>query len=331
MKVVVTGGAGFIGSHLTEKLISIKKIKKVIVIDHFEDGSKKNLIKVKDSKKLKIIKENITKLDKIEKFFKGIDYVFHLAAIADIVPSVVKPKEYLDTNFIGTINILEASRKYKVKKIIYAASSSCYGLANNNDISENAKISTLYPYSFSKNIAEQAVVHWSEVYGLKYISLRLFNVYGLRSRTTGAYGAVMGVFLKQKLSKKPFTVVGDGKQKRDFINVYDVVEAFIKGAFSKSINQIYNVGTGKPNSVNKLVKILKGKKIYIPERPGEPKFLKAKIKKIKKQLKWSPKIKFEDGVNELIQNIKYWKSAPLWNKKNIKQATKIWFKNLKKK
>ena len=178
------------------------------------------MIKVKDSKKLKIIKENIIKLDKIEKYFKRADYVFHLAAIADIVPSVVKPKEYLDTNFIGTINVLEASRKHKVKKIIYAASSSCYGLANKNYISENAKISTLYPYSFSKNIAEQAVVHWSEVYGLKYISLRLFNVYGLRSRTTGAYGAVMGVFLKQKLSKKPFTVV-------EMVNKKEILSMFM--------------------------------------------------------------------------------------------------------
>ncbi len=331
MKVVITGGAGFIGSHLTEKLILNKKIRKIIIIDHLNDGSKKNLINVLKSKKIKIIRENIINFNKIVRYFKGVKYVFHLAAIADIVPSIVNPREYLDTNFSGTINVLEASRKYKIKKIIYAASSSCYGLANKKEIDEKTKVSTLYPYSFSKNIAEQAVIHWSKVYGLKFISLRLFNVYGLRSRTTGAYGAVMGVFLKQKLSKKPFTIVGDGKQTRDFVNVNDVVEAFIKSAFSKSSNKIFNVGTGMPKSINHLVKILKGKKVHIPERPGEPRFLKAKIKKIKKEIKWFPKVSFEDGVKELINNIEYWKSAPLWNKKKIKEATKLWFKNLKKK
>ena len=204
-------------------------------------------------------------------------------------------------------------------------------MANKNEIDEKTEVSTLYPYSFSKNIAEQAVMHWSRVYGLKFISLRLFNVFGLRSRTTGAYGAVMGVFLKQKLSKKPFTIVGDGKQTRDFINVNDVVEAFIKSAFSKLSNKIYNVGTGKPKSINHLAKILKGKKIHIPERPGEPRFLKARIKKIKREIKWLPKISFEDGVKELVQNIDYWESAPLWDRQKIKEATKLWFKNLKKK
>ncbi len=331
MKVIVTGGAGFIGSHLSEKLVLNKKIKKVIIIDHFKDGSKKNLINIYNSKKIKIIRENIINFDKIEKYFKGVSYVFHLAAIADIVPSIVNPREYLNTNFSGTINVLEASRKYKIKKIIYAGSSSCYGLANKNEIDEKTEVSTLYPYSFSKNIAEQAVMHWSRVYGLKFISLRLFNVFGLRSRTTGAYGAVMGVFLKQKLSKKPFTIVGDGKQTRDFINVNDVVEAFIKSAFSKLSNKIYNVGTGKPKSINHLAKILKGKKIHIPERPGEPRFLKARIKKIKREIKWLPKISFEDGVKELVQNIDYWESAPLWDRQKIKEATKLWFKNLKKK
>ena len=331
MKVIVTGGAGFIGSHLTEKLAKIKKIKKIIIIDHLQDGTLKNLNKILKNKKIVIIKKDIRNLKSILKVFKNVHCVFHLAAIADIVPSIVNPKDYVDTNFGGTINILEAMRLNKVNRIIYAASSSCYGLTPSKGVNEKYKISTLYPYSFSKNVGEQAILHWSKVYGINYISLRLFNVYGPRSRTTGAYGAVMGVFLKQKLSKKPLTVVGNGKQTRDFINVDDVVKVFIKSCFSKINNQIFNVGTGKSQSINYLANLIGGKKIYIPKRPGEPKFIKAKINKIKKQLKWYPKIKFEDGVNELIQNIEYWKSAPLWNKKKIKQATKIWFKNLKKK
>ena len=329
MKVIVTGGAGFIGSHLTEKLLKNKNIKKVIVIDHLLDGSKKNLINVLKNKKFQLIKENICNFDKIEKYFKQAKYVFHLAAIADIVPSIVNPKEYTDSNINGTINILESVRKHNIDKIIYAASSSCYGITKKVRIKENYKISTMYPYAFSKYTAEQAIIHWSNVYNIKFISLRLFNVYGPRSRTTGAYGAVMGVFLKQKLSNKPLTIVGDGKQTRDFVNVDDVANAFVKAAFSKVNKGIFNVGTNKPQSINYLANLIKGKKIYIPKRPGEPRYSCASISRIKKELNWQPKISFEKGIKELIENINYWKSAPLWNKQSIKKATKIWFNNLK--
>ena len=329
MKVLITGGAGFIGSHLSELLLKNKKISKIIVIDHLLDGSKKNLNNVLKNKKFNLVKADISNLKSIDKYFKKAVYVFHLAAIADIVPSIVNPIEYIRTNFMGTINVLECSRKYKIKKIIYAASSSCYGITPKKEINENFAISTLYPYSFSKNIAEQAIIHWSKVYKLNFISLRLFNVFGTRSRTTGAYGAVMGVFLKQKLSNKPFTVVGNGKQTRDFIYVSDVAEIFEKSAFSDKKNEIYNVGTGKPQSILYLTKLLKGKKIHIPKRPGEPDFLKADISKIKKQLKWMPKVSFEKGVDQLIKNIDYWRSAPLWNSAKIKAATKNWFKHLR--
>ena len=328
MKVIVTGGAGFIGSHLSERLINNKKIKKVIIIDHLLDGSKKNLKTIINSRKLKIVKADIRNFSKIQKFFKNVEYVFHLAGIADIVPSIVNPREYLDTNFTGTINVLECARKHKIKKIVYAASSSCYGKTKKKAVDEKHPISTLYPYSFSKYIGEKAFLHWAEVYKIKFISLRLFNVFGPRSRTTGAYGAVMGVFLKQKLSKKPFTVVGDGKQTRDFVNVKDVAKAFEKSAFSKKYNKIYNIGSGKPQTINYLTKILKGKKIHISKRPGEPEYSKANINKIKKDINWKAKITFEQGVKELLVNINYWKSAPLWDKKKIKKATKKWFESL---
>tara|TARA_B100000767_G_scaffold181773_1_gene169711 strand:+ start:176 stop:1165 length:990 start_codon:yes stop_codon:yes gene_type:complete len=328
MKVIITGGAGFIGSHLSELLIKNNKISKVIVIDHLLDGSKKNLKNVLKDKKFSLIKADICNHKSIDKYFRNAHYVFHLAAIADIVPSIINPKEYIQTNFMGTINVLESVRKHKIKKIIYAASSSCYGKTPKKPINESFRISTLYPYSFSKNIAEQAIIHWSKIYKLNFISLRLFNVFGTRSRTTGAYGAVMGVFLKQKLSKKPFTVVGNGKQTRDFIYVSDIAKVFEKSAFSNKKNEIYNVGTGKPQSVLYLTKLLKGKKIHIPKRPGEPDFLRADISKIKKQLNWNPKISFEDGVNLLVKDIDYWRSAPLWNASKIKKATKNWFKNL---
>ena len=253
----------------------------------------------------------------------------HLAALSDIVPSINDPKNYLHTNIIGTMNVLEAMRFHGVKKIVYAASSSCYGIPKKYPTKENNKIDTRYPYSFSKNIAEQLIQHWSKVYNLNFISLRLFNVYGTRSRTHGAYGAALGVFLRQKIANQPFTVVGNGNQKRDFIYVSDVCEAFYKAIQSKKNNFVLNIGSGKPQSVNTLLKIIGGKKVFIPKRPGEPNITHADIKKAKKILKWRPKISLKQGVNKVIENIDYWKNAPLWTPKNISIATKNWFKYLK--
>ena len=329
MKIIITGGAGFIGSHLAENLIKKKHIRKVVIIDDFKDGSRKNIKDFEKNKKIKIYKIDINKIKKNDPIFKNCKFLFHLAAIADIVPSIVDPVDYCKTNIMGTINILEAVRYNKISKIIYAASSSCYGIPKKFPTYENSTIDTKYPYAFSKYIGEQAIIHWSNVYKIKYVSLRLFNVYGTRSRTTGAYGAVMGVFLKQKLAKKPLTIVGKGNQKRDFVNVKDVSEAFIKCCNSNIKNQIINIGSSDPKKINYLVSLISKNKTHIPERPGEPKITYSSIFKAKKMLNWKPKINFEDGISELINNINYWKDAPLWNKSNIKKATKNWFKYLK--
>jgi len=330
MNVIVTGGAGFIGSHLVESLLKINTIKKVVLIDFFEDGSKKNISHLIKNKKLKIVKKNINKIKANDKNFKKIDCVFHLAAIADIVPSINNPKPYCETNFTGTINILEAMRYNGIKKIIYTASSSCYGIPNKYPTDEDASIDTRYPYAFSKYIGEQAIVHWSKVYKINFISLRLFNVFGTRSRTTGSYGAVMGVFLKQKLSNKSLTVVGNGQQKRDFIDVSDVVNALIKSMNLKTKkNYILNIGSSNPIKILDLVKIIGGKYINIPKRPGEPNITHANIIEAKRILRWSPRVSFKEGMNILIKNINYWKDAPLWTKNKIKIQTKNWFKFLK--
>ena len=181
MKILVTGGAGFIGSHLCEILLKKKKIKSVIILVNLEDGDRKNIKHLK-SKKIKIQKKDINNYNSIIKCFKNVDVVVHLAALSDIVPSINDPKNYLKTNIIGTMNILESMRKNKVKKIIYAASSSCYGLPKKFPTDEKESIDTRYPYSLSKNIGEQVIQHWSKVYKINYISLRLFNVYGTRSK-----------------------------------------------------------------------------------------------------------------------------------------------------
>lgn len=329
MKYLITGGAGFIGSHLCDYLLQLKSTKKIIIIDNLKDGSKKNLHLSLSSKKVRLCKRDIKNKKKIFNLFKNINVVFHLAAQSDIVPSIENPVEYFESNVNGSLNILEAMRKHNVKKIVFAASSSCYGIPKSTPTKEIDQIDSRYPYAFSKNIAEQMIIHWSRVYKINYISLRLFNVYGPRSRTNSAYGAALGVFMKQKLSNSPYTVVGDGKQKRDFIHVRDVAKAFYKAGVTSYKNKIFNVGSGKPITVNYLLKLIGGKhKVYVPKRPGEPNVTHANIEKIKKFLKWTPKISIEQGVKNVLENINYWKNAPLWDKNNIKAATKDWFKYL---
>ncbi len=323
---LVTGGCGFIGSHLVEKLIN--KGHKVIIIDDLSTGHISNIENIIDNKKLTFIKKSILNKN-IKKYFKKIDTVFHLAAQSDIVPSIENPNKYFDINVKGTLNILNFVREYKIKKFIYAASSSCYGIPKKYPTDEKSEINPRYPYALTKYLGERLVQHWAKLYNFKFLSLRLFNVYGPKVRTTGHYGAVFGVFFSQLYNNKPLTIVGDGKQKRDFTYVSDVVNAFI-GASNTSHEGIYNVGTGKPISINNVVKLLKAKKkVHIPKRPGEPFQTNANIKRIQNDLKWKPKISFRDGLNLMTKDISLWKNAPLWNKSSIKIATKKWFKYVK--
>lgn len=324
-RAIVTGGCGFIGSHLAEKLINLDY--KVIIIDNLSTGRIENISKFKN--RLKFFKLDIKNKDKIDSLFKKIDIVFHCAALADIVPSIQKPKKYYDSNVTGSLNVVSSCVKHKVKKIIYTASSSCYGISKNTPTSENEKINPEYPYALTKYLGEQIILHWSKVYKLNCISLRLFNVYGPRSRTSGTYGAMFGTFLTQKLYNKPFTVVGNGKQTRDFTYVSDIVEALIKAAKSKIKFDIMNVGSGETVSVNRIVKLLKGNTVKIPKRPGEPDVTFADIRKIKRNLNWKPKIKIEKGIEYLLKDIDYWRKAPVWTPKKIEIATKDWFKYLK--
>jgi UDP-glucose 4-epimerase len=322
---VVTGGAGFLGSHMVDLLL--RKNITVRVIDNFSTSSKNNLKHHKLNKKLSIFNLDIRKLKKNSKIFSRAMYVYHFAGIGDIVPSIESPEDYMSVNVQGTLAVLEAARYAKVKKFIYAASSTCYGIAR-VPTDEKHQINPQYPYALSKYIGEQTCMHWHKVFNLPINSIRIFNAYGIRSRTSGAYGAVFGVFLRQKIANKPFTVVGNGNQKRDFVYASDVARAFYQVGKSKYKGKIYNVGSDNPQSINKLVRLLDGKKINIKKRPGEPNCTWANIKKIKKEIGWKPQISLEEGVKIMVKNISYWRNAPLWNKKSISKATKYWFKYL---
>lgn len=325
-KVIVTGGAGFIGSHLVEQLI--EDGCKVTVLDNFSTGRPQNLKYIKDKSKLTIVRADIADFRRVRKYFNGIDWVFHLAGLADIVPSIKRPLDYHHANIDGTVSVLEASRLAGVKRFIYAASSSCYGIPDEYPTPETAAIRPGYPYALTKYIAEIYVLNWGRIYKLPVVSLRLFNVYGPRSRTSGVYGAVFGVFLAQKLAGRPFTVVGDGAQTRDFTFVTDVVKAFIMAAQSQIKNEVLNVGSGNSYSINRLVELLGGPAVYIPKRPGEPDRTQADITKIREKLGWKSETLFEKGVKILLDNIDYWKDAPVWIPEKIEQATKEWFQYL---
>lgn len=327
MKALVTGGCGFIGSHLVDLLLS--EGYKVTVIDNLSNGRIENLKHHKNNANLEVIIEDIASHDKINKYFKGVEQVYHLAALADIVPSIENPMKYHRSNVDGTISVLEAAKNNDVQRVLYAASSSCYGIPEKYPTSELSEISPEYPYAFTKYIGEQYLFHWHKVYDLPVTSLRFFNVYGPRSRTTGTYGAVFGVFLAQKLASKPYTIVGNGNQTRDFTFVTDVARACYESAnHPDTIGEIMNVGSGNHYSINRLVELLGGETVHMPKRPGEPDCTFADISKIKKLTNWSPKVSFEEGVGIMIENIENWKDAPVWDSDKIKEATKTWFKYL---
>ena len=320
---VVTGGAGFIGSHMVDVLIDAGY--RVRVIDNLSGGHASNLEHLDGHSGLECFWRDIRTLDADSEIFSGCRLVFHFAGIGDIVPSIERPVDYMDINVQGTVKVLECARRAQVSKFVYAASSSCYGLAD-TPTREDHPIAPQYPYALSKYQGEQAAFHWHNVYGLPVNSVCIFNAYGPRVRTTGAYGAVFGVFFRQKLAGKPFTVVGDGSQTRDFVYVTDVAKAFLKAAETEASGERYNVGAGNPQSVNRLVEILEGPVEYVPTRPGEPDCTWADISKIKSQLGWQPEVSFEDGVQNMMAGIDHWRDAPLWNPESIAEATKTWFK-----
>jgi UDP-glucose 4-epimerase len=322
---IVTGGAGFIGSHMVDLLLA--EGHRVRVIDSLVGGRLENLSAHKNDPRIEVDESDIRSLAPDDAAFAGAQYVFHFAGIGDIVPSIERPTDYMSTNVMGTVHALEAARHAGVQKFIYAASSSCYGLAG-VPTAEGAPINPEYPYALSKFQGEQAVFHWGRIYKLPVNSIRIFNAYGTRFRTSGAYGSVFGVFLAQKANAKPFTRVGDGTQRRDWVFVTDVARAFYAAAISGTSQEYYNVGAGAPQTVNRLIELLGGDIVQLPKRPGEPDCTWADIGKIGRDLGWSPKVTFEEGVKIMLQDIAYWRDAPVWDTGNIAEATKTWFKYL---
>lgn len=295
MYCLVTGGCGFIGSHVVDKLID--KGYEVIVIDDLSTGRLENL-----HHKAIFVEADITDLKSIQGYFKSVKYVFHMAALPRIQPSFEDPVGHEDANVMGTINCLLASRGNNIKKFVFAGSSACYGNTKEIPTTERAPINCLSPYALQKYTAEQYCMILGERYGISVNSVRYFNPYGPRSfnpdNKLSAYSSVVGIFKNQSKSGK-LTITGNGQQSRDFIHVCDLAEATILAAEKDVSGEIFNIGYGESYSINQLASLFECEVEYIPERKGEALITLANIDKAKNLLGWFPKITLKEGIKNL--------------------------------
>lgn len=294
IKVVVTGGAGFIGSHLADALV--ERDFDVYIIDDLSAGKMENV-----NKKAVFHKEDIRNFEAIKKIIEGSKYVFHVAAKPRVQVSIQNPRETHDINVNGTLNVLVASRDAGVKRVIYSASSSAYGGQETMPLHEDMQARPISPYGLQKYIGELECRVFSKVYGIGTVSLRYFNVYGPRLVSEGgAYDLVIGRFLKQRKEGKPITIVPDGEQTRDFTHIRDVVRANILAMESDNVGkgEVINIGAGKNYSINRIAAIIGGPVVYIEPRL-EPKNTLAENKKARELLGWEPKVTLEEGIEEL--------------------------------
>jgi len=299
MRCVVTGGAGFIGSNLVDKLISDGH--EVIVFDDLSTGKEENVNSKAKLFKFDISKEEFFEIPIMEDIMTGVDVVFHMACLARVQPSIENPLLYHDKNVNGLVNMLEACRKYDVKRFIFSSSSSVYGDAEEVPTSENCKLNPMSPYAIHKLIGEQYCKLYSELYNIETVSLRYFNVYGDRQPTEGAYCLVMGIFAGQMLKGAPMTIRGDGEQRRDFTYVDDVVDANIKCMdYPLELNgDVFNIGNGNNLSVSDIADLMGGSRMHV-EPVIEPRETLANYDKANKVLGWSPKGNLKKWINNYI-------------------------------
>lgn len=294
-KIIVTGGCGFIGSNLVDELVNLNY--DVHILDNLSAINNKFYY----NEKAKYYNINIID-KKINKILKNSTCVFHLAAESRIKSCIDNPKKALNTNILGTLNLLNVCKKNNINKFIYSSTSSVYGLNNNLPVNEEANIDCLNQYSTTKYCGEELVKLYNKMYNIDSCIFRYFNVFGERSPTKGQYSPVIGIFLNQFKKRIPLTIVGDGEQRRDFIHVKDVVNAnLIAMNFKEKINaEIFNVGSGINYSINEISQLISNNVTYLPSRIGEAKNNLADISKIKKILNWMPKIKLTEWIQSKL-------------------------------
>ena len=297
MRALVTGGAGFIGSNLVDRLI--EEGHEVVVVDNLSSGNILNI-----NSKARFFKQDICE-PLSEKIMEGVEVVFHVAAVARVQLSIMNPYVYHDVNVNGTVNLLEACRAFGVKRIVYSSSSSVYGDTDTFPTPEGTPLNPMSPYALNKLVCEQYLKLYSDLYGIESISLRYFNVYGERQLLNGPYACAIGIFINQRMNEIPMTIRGDGKQRRDFTYVGDVVDANVKAATSKYTwkGSTFNIGNGDNRSVNQIAKMIGGDVMYV-DPVTEPKETLADNSKALFHLDWKPTIKVEDWIKKYKEELK---------------------------
>tara|TARA_R110002020_G_scaffold394715_1_gene604738 strand:+ start:31496 stop:32398 length:903 start_codon:yes stop_codon:yes gene_type:complete len=296
MRALVTGGQGFIGSHVVDRLVDLGH--EVIVVDDNSAACNEEFFV---NPRAEYHKVTICDYDAILPLFEGVKVVFHLAAESRIQPAILNPTYAAHVNVVGTCNVLQCARVQGVDRVVYSSTSAGYGLKNEPPLREDMPKDCLNPYSVTKCAGEELCAMYTDLFGLKTVSFRYFNVYGERQPLVGQYAPVVGLFMEQYRKGEPMTIVGDGKQRRDFTHVADVVEANMLGAFTQNLaafGQVFNVGFGKNYSVLELAQMIGGEYLHIDSRPGEARHTLADITKIRSILEWEPKVEFDQWVNE---------------------------------
>lgn len=296
MKVIVTGGCGFIGRHLIPRLIQMGE--DVTVLDNKSTGSPENLANIDNQVRLTIINSDIAQPGTWDKEFIDADRVVHLAALTDIVASIESPTEYFSVNVRGTLNVLEACRRSGIKRLVYPASAACYGTSDQYPTPEDAPMRPQYPYALTKQLGEELVLHWAKVYGLSAVSLRFFNIYGPHA------SAMFGLFISQIRAGQPITITGDGSQTRDFTYISDIVDAIVAALQSNQTAEAYNIGSGTTVSVRRFAELLGSDIKYIPRRRGEMDVTFGDISKALRELDWKPRISVEEGIRLALSEMK---------------------------
>lgn len=322
LKSLVTGAAGFIGSHLVDQLM--KAGHEVVAIDNEINGSWSNLTQWEENQRFKKVHQDILEIQPNDQNFKDCDYVFHLASLECPTTSLSNPEIFFSTNIHGTVKVLQASRQSKIKKFLYAGSSAVYGDAS-TPTTENDSIAPLTPSCLTKSQAEEICLHWGEVFSIPVNGLRIFNSFGPRDQTKIYPGSAFSIWMKQKNQGQPLTVVGDGSHARDFIYCTDVANAFYIAALEGKEGEVYNIGSGKAVSLNEITDQVKGKKIFLKNREDEPSKTWADISKFQFDCNWQPRIPLESGIEFSLDVLDEWKGDATWNEESLNDFFQTWF------
>lgn len=319
---LVTGAAGFLGSHLVDLLM--KEGHEVIAIDNEINGNWKNLEQWFENPRFKKVNQDILEIAPEDENFRNLDFIFHLAGLESPVTSLKSPEIFYSTNVHGTVKVLQAAKQSDLKKFIFAGSSAVYGDASTPTL-ETDGVAPMTPSCLSKMQAEESVFHWGDVYEFPTNSLRIFNAYGPRDFAKIYPNSVFSIWMQQKANNQPLTIVGDGTHARDFVYCTDVANAFLIAAMEGKDGEVYNIGSGKPSTLNEITDCIKGKKSFIKNKEDEPDKTWADISKIQFDCNWQPRIPLESGVEFSLDVLKDWSDGPSWDQEKLNHYFETWF------